>query len=81
MQVMFRMLFQKAILLLLEAELAVLDEEERAEFLEELGISQIARDRLVKMCYKTLRLVSFLTVVSGELRAWTVPAGCMCYGA
>jgi GTP-binding protein YchF len=58
----------------LEAELAVLEEEERGIFMEDMGVKETAKDRLLARCYKTLNLVSFLTVVSGELRAWTVPA-------
>jgi len=60
----------------LEAELAALDEEERGVFMEDMGVEEVARDRLLKMCYKTLNLIFFLTVVSGELRAWTIPSGC-----
>ena len=59
----------------LEAELAALAEEERGVFMEDMGVDEVARDRLLKMCYKTLHLISFLTVVSGELRAWTIPSG------
>ena len=53
-----------------------METEERKAFLEEMGLCEIARDRLLRMCYRTLNLISFLTVVSNELRAWTVPAGC-----
>ena len=60
----------------LEADLAALDDEERDEFLEEMGVQEIARDRLIKTCYETLKLVSFLTVGPDEVRAWTVPANC-----
>lgn len=60
----------------LEAELAALEAEERSVFLEEMGISEVAQDRLVRTCYKTLNLVSFLTVGADEVRAWTVPAEC-----
>lgn len=60
----------------LEADLGALDEEERGEFLEDMGITEIARDRLIKMCYETLELVSFLTVGPDEVRAWTIPANC-----
>ena len=60
----------------LEAELAVLSPDERGVFLEEMGIKEIARDRLVHNCYRTLNLVSFITVGADEVRAWTVPADC-----
>ena len=60
----------------LEAELAALDPEERGAFMEDLGVTEIAHDRLVHTCYQTLNLASFLTVGADEVRAWTVPAGC-----
>jgi len=61
----------------LEAELAVLDEQERTMFMEDMQIKELARDRLLRYCYRALNLISFLTIVSSELRAWTVPAGCL----
>ena len=60
----------------LEAELAALEEQERAEFMEDLGVKEIARDRLVKKCYEQLNLISFLTYGADEVRAWTIPSGC-----
>jgi hypothetical protein len=60
----------------LEAELAELDESEREEFLKDMHVTEIARDRLIQMCYRTLNLISFLTVGEDEVRAWTISAGC-----
>ena len=60
----------------LEAELAGLDPEERGVFLEDMGITEIARDKLIHTCYQTLDLISFLTIGKDEVRAWTIPAGC-----
>jgi ribosome-binding ATPase YchF (GTP1/OBG family) len=60
----------------IEAELAALPPEERTEFLKDMGITEIAKDRLVQQCYTTLHLISFLTVGPDEVRAWTIPAGC-----
>jgi len=60
----------------LEAELAVLEDEERQAFLQDMGLNEIARDRLVSTCYRTLNLASFLTVGSDEVRAWTIASGC-----
>lgn len=60
----------------MEAELVALDAEERQAFLEDMGLTEIARDRLIKQCYERLKLISFLTVGEDEVRAWTVPAGC-----
>ncbi len=59
----------------IEAEIAQLSPAERQEFLDDLGISASARDRLVRACYKQMDLVSFLTVGEDECRAWTIPAG------
>ena len=59
----------------LEAEIAELEEEEKAMFLEELGIPESGLDRLVKCSYALLGLISFLTAGSDECRAWTIKAG------
>ncbi|NIA06424.1 MAG: redox-regulated ATPase YchF [Actinobacteria bacterium] len=58
----------------MEQELSRLSEEERGEFMSELGIETLAVDRLIACCYKTLGLVSFLTYGPDECRAWTIPA-------
>ncbi|MDP2891981.1 MAG: redox-regulated ATPase YchF [Bacillota bacterium] len=58
-----------------EEELAELDDEERIEFLRELGVSESGLDRLVKAGYKLLGLISFLTAGPKEVRAWTVVQG------
>ncbi len=55
----------------IEEELCALDPEERQAFLRELNISQPALDRLTLLCYRTLGLISFFTVGSDEVRAWT----------
>ena len=60
----------------IEEEIAQLSPEERQEFLADLGIATTARDRLIRVCYDRLDLVSFLTDGPDECRAWTVPAGC-----
>ncbi len=59
----------------LEHELAELDEESRIEFMADLGITEPAAARFVQSCYKTLGLVSFLTVGKDEVRAWPIQAG------
>jgi GTP-binding protein YchF len=59
----------------LEAELAELKEEEREEFRKELGLEGSSLERLIKVGYEILGLVTFYTTVSSELRAWTVPKG------
>ena len=55
-----------------EQELTELDEEERAMFLEELGLKESGLDRLVNCSYDLLGLISFLTAGADECRAWTI---------
>ena len=59
----------------LEAEIAELDGEEKAMFLEELGIAESGLDRLIKASYALLGLISFLTSGEDECRAWTIVKG------
>ena len=59
----------------IEEELAQIDEDERAEFLESLGISHAGLDRLIQASYRTLGLMSFLTSGEDETRAWTIKMG------
>ncbi len=58
-----------------EAEIAELADEERAMFLEELGIAESGLDQLIKASYRLLNLISFLTAGEPEVRAWTVRKG------
>ena len=60
----------------LEADIAELDDpEERAMFMEELGVAESGLDRLIKSSYALLGLISFLTAGSDECRAWTIKRG------
>lgn len=59
----------------LEEELSELDDEEKAMFMEELGIKESGLDKLVKKCYSLLGLISFLTAGEKETRAWTIEKG------
>jgi ribosome-binding ATPase YchF (GTP1/OBG family) len=59
----------------LEAEIAELDEEEKAAFLQELGITESGLDKLIKASYHLLDLISFLTAGPQEVRAWTIKRG------
>ncbi len=60
----------------LEADIAELDDpEERAMFMEELGLAESGLDRLIKSSYALLGLISFLTAGSDECRAWTIKKG------
>ena len=58
-----------------EEEMAELDEEDKAMFLEELGMSESGLDRMIKCSYALLGLISFLTCGSDECRAWTIKKG------
>ena len=59
----------------LEEEIAQLEPEEKAEFLEEMGIGRSGLDRLVNIGYDLLGLISFLTAGTDEVRAWTIRNG------
>ena len=59
----------------IEQEIAELDEEERAMFLEDLGLSQSGLEKLIKASYHLLGLHSFLTAGEDETRAWTIKLG------
>ncbi len=60
----------------LEADIAELDDpEEKAMFLQELGIEESGLDRLVRCSYSLLGLISFLTAGADECRAWTIRKG------
>lgn len=61
----------------LEAELAVMDPDDRSAFMEEYGISESLRGRVIALAYRTLGLISFLTVGEDECRAWPIRKG-MC---
>lgn len=56
----------------IEAELAQLDEAERKEFLETIGLEEAGLDRLIHAGYQLLDLVTYFTVGPKEARAWTV---------
>ncbi|MBR6230614.1 MAG: redox-regulated ATPase YchF [Lachnospiraceae bacterium] len=58
-----------------EEDLAELDEEEKAEFMADLGIAESGLNRLIKASYALLGLISFLTDGKKECRAWTIKAG------
>ncbi len=59
----------------IEEEIAQMEPEEKAEFIEELGIGQSGLDRLITACYRLLGLISFLTAGEDECRAWTIVNG------
>ena len=59
----------------LEQDIAELDGDDRAMFLEELGIEKSGLDRLIQCSYTLLGLISFLTYGEDECRAWTIVKG------
>ena len=60
----------------LEADIAELDDpDEKAMFMEELGLKQSGLDALIQRSYALLGLISFLTAGSDECRAWTIRKG------
>jgi ribosome-binding ATPase len=58
-----------------EAQIAELDEAERAEFLADLGLERSGLDQLITAAYRLLGLITFFTAGPKEARAWTVRAG------
>jgi len=58
-----------------QAELATLDPEEQTAFLAELGLKERAIDKMIKISYRLLGLISFLTTGKDEVRAWTIRRG------
>jgi len=59
----------------IEAELLHLEKDERALFLEELGLEEPGLYRLIRAGYRLLGLISFFTAGEKEVRAWTIRAG------
>ena len=59
----------------IEQELADLDEDEKKEYLEDLGVESSGLDKLVAASYSLLGLISFLTAGEDECRAWTIKKG------
>jgi GTP-binding protein YchF len=60
----------------IEQEIAELDDEEKQEFLADLGIEKSGLEKLIAASYKLLGLMSYLTTGEDETRAWTIPIGC-----
>ncbi len=59
----------------IEQEIAELDDDEKAMFLEDLGLEQSGLEKLIKASYHLLGLHSFLTAGEDETRAWTIKLG------
>lgn len=59
----------------LEAEIAELEDEERNEFLADLGMEEAGLDRVIRAGYELLGLHTYFTAGVKEVRAWTIPVG------
>ena len=59
----------------IEEELSGLDEQDKKEMLEALGLKESGLDKLIKKSYDLLGLMSFLTAGEPEVRAWTIKKG------
>lgn len=59
----------------IEMEIAQLSPEEAEVFLDDLGIAEPALNRLIRVSYDLLGLISFLTAGEDEVRAWTIQRG------
>ena len=65
----------------IEEEIAQLDDDEKSEYLEALGIKESGLDKLISASYDLLGLLSFLTSGEDETRAWTIKKGTKAPGA
>ena len=65
----------------LEMELAQLDNEAAETFRAEFGIVESGLDRTIKLSYELLGLISFFTIVSGEVKAWSIQNGTSAFKA
>lgn len=59
----------------IEAEIAQLDDEEKKEFLDDLGLEEPGLNRVVRAGYTLLNLATYFTAGVKEVRAWTIPVG------
>ncbi len=65
----------------IEEELSTLEDDEKQEFLEDMGISESGLEKLIAASYKLLGLISYLTAGEKETRAWTITRGTKAPGA
>lgn len=59
----------------IESELAVLEENDRQEYMKEFGMVESGLDKIIKKCYELLGLQTYLTAGPKEIRAWTIKKG------
>ncbi len=65
----------------IEEEISELDDDEKKEYLDALGLKESGLDKLIKASYSLLGLISFLTSGEDETRAWTIKKGTKAPGA
>lgn len=65
----------------IEQEISELEDDEKAMFLEDLGVSESGLDKLIRASYSLLGLISYLTAGDTESRAWTITKGTKAPGA
>ena len=65
----------------IEQEIAELDDEEKKEFLDDLGIAESGLEKLIRASYHLLGLISYITAGEVETRAWTIKRGTKAPGA
>ncbi len=65
----------------IEAEIAALDAEDRAEFLAEIGLEEPGLHKLIRTAYDLLDLITYFTAGEKECRAWTIKRGTKAPGA
>jgi len=58
-----------------EAELSELDDDEKRDFLDDMGVDEPGLDRLIRAAYSLLHLITFFTAGEKEVRAWTIHEG------
>ncbi len=56
----------------LEMELSQLSADEVKEFMEDFGVTELARDKIIRASYELLNLISFFTIGKDEVKAWTI---------
>jgi ribosome-binding ATPase YchF (GTP1/OBG family) len=59
----------------LEMELSQMEDNEAQEFRAEFGLKESGLERTIKISYELLGLISFFTIASNEVRAWSIPKG------
>jgi GTP-binding protein YchF len=65
----------------LEMEIVQLDQGDAEAFMEEYGITELGLERVIRLSYDLLGLISFFTVGADEVRAWTIRRGASAYEA